>query len=94
MRFLRRPDELIPTVHLALSMSSRRGHNIDTRMGEVFLTCDHSDSSSPAHAGDQRGVMVVDGEDCAVGEDELLHAATIRTMARTEVLICRLERRS
>jgi hypothetical protein len=32
------------------------------------------------------GVTVIEG-DCAVGEDEQLHAATIR-MARTEALIC------
>jgi hypothetical protein len=38
------------------------------------------------------GVTVINGEDCTAGEDELLHAATIRTMARTEALICTLER--
>jgi hypothetical protein len=36
------------------------------------------------------GVTVINGEDFAAGEDELLHAATIRKMARTEALICRL----
>jgi hypothetical protein len=40
------------------------------------------------------GVTVADGEDWAVGVEELLHAATIRTMARNETLICRLERLS
>jgi hypothetical protein len=33
------------------------------------------------------GVTVIDGEDRAAGEDELLHATTIRTMARAEALI-------
>src|SRR5260370_25914558 len=36
------------------------------------------------------GVPVINGEGCAVGEDELLHAATITTMTRTEALMCRL----
>lgn len=36
------------------------------------------------------GVTFINGEDCAAGEGELLHAATIRTMARTEALICGL----
>jgi hypothetical protein len=35
------------------------------------------------------GVNVINGEDRAAGEDELLHAETIRTMASTEALICR-----
>src|SRR5712692_311016 len=36
------------------------------------------------------GVPVINGEDCAAGEDELLHATRIRTMARTGAFICRL----
>jgi len=36
------------------------------------------------------GVPVINGEDCAVGEDELLHAAMITTMTSTEALICSL----
>jgi uncharacterized circularly permuted ATP-grasp superfamily protein len=36
------------------------------------------------------GGTLIDGEDRAAGDDELLHAATTRTMARTEVLIRRL----
>ena len=36
------------------------------------------------------GVTAINGEDCAAGEDELLHAVAIRTMARTEARICRL----
>jgi hypothetical protein len=36
------------------------------------------------------GVTAINPEDCAAGEDELLHAAAIRTMARTEARIWRL----
>jgi hypothetical protein len=36
------------------------------------------------------GVTVICGEDRAAGEDELLQAAMIRTMARTGAFICRL----
>ena len=33
------------------------------------------------------GVTAINGEDCAADEGELLHAATIKTMARTGALI-------
>jgi hypothetical protein len=38
------------------------------------------------------GVAVADGEDCAVGKEELLHAATISTTVTIALLICRLKR--
>jgi hypothetical protein len=36
------------------------------------------------------GGTLIDGEDRAAGDDELLHAATTRTMARIGARICRL----
>ena len=38
------------------------------------------------------GMPRADGEDCAVGDDKLLHAARARTTARSKPFICSVER--